>query len=89
MAAEAPQRKARVKLDETPETTALRAWRRERARSDGVPAFVVMHDSTLAVIAERRPRTQEELAEVPGIGPTKLGRYGDDLLAALAAVPAA
>ncbi len=89
MAAEAPQRKARVKLDETPETTALRAWRRERARSDGVPAFVVMHDSTLAVIAERRPQTQEELAAVPGIGPTKLDRYGDDLLAALAAVPAA
>jgi DNA helicase-2/ATP-dependent DNA helicase PcrA len=84
----APRGSANLPLAETPATGALRSWRSERAKADGVPAFVVMHDSTLAVIADRRPRTRGELAAVPGIGPAKLDRYGDDLLAALAAAPA-
>ncbi|MDQ4018839.1 MAG: HRDC domain-containing protein, partial [Actinomycetota bacterium] len=68
---------------------ALRRWRRERARVDGVPAYVVFHDRTLAEIVRRRPATRDELAAVVGIGPAKLDRYGDDVLAALAAAPAA
>jgi superfamily II DNA helicase RecQ len=49
-----------------------------------VPAYVVFHDSTLAEIAERKPRTLSELAGISGIGPTKLERYGEDVLRALA-----
>ena len=64
---------------------ALRKWRLERAKADGVPAYVVFHDSTLAAIAAQLPSSRHELAEVPGIGPTKLDRYGDDVLAALRA----
>ena len=64
---------------------ALREWRRDRAKADGVPAYVVFHDSTLAQIAERRPRDRSDLVEIPGIGPAKLERYADDLLAVLAA----
>jgi DNA helicase-2/ATP-dependent DNA helicase PcrA len=79
------RRAAKAPLAETATTSALRTWRRERAKADGVPAFVVLHDSTLAALADRRPRTSAELAAVPGIGPAKLDRYGDDLLAALAA----
>ena len=60
---------------------ALRAWRSERAKADGVPAYVVAHDSTLAAIAEARPRSLEFLALVKGLGPTKLDRYGHDILA--------
>jgi DNA helicase-2/ATP-dependent DNA helicase PcrA len=74
---------------ESPAHTALRRWRRERARADGVPAYVVFHDRTLAEIVRRRPATRDELAAVVGIGPAKLDRYGDDVLAALAAAPAA
>ena len=48
-----------------------------------------MHDTTLVAIAELRPSTKHELASVPGIGPAKLDRYGDDLLATLAAAEAA
>ena len=84
-----PARRVAVQVEETPAVAALRSWRRERARADGVPAYVVMHDSTLSVIATRRPRSRAELASVPGIGPAKLDRYGDDVLAALAAAPAA
>jgi DNA helicase-2/ATP-dependent DNA helicase PcrA len=62
---------------------ALKQWRLERARADDVPAYVVFHNSTLAEIAGRRPQTLRDLATVPGVGPAKLERYGDDVLIAL------
>jgi DNA helicase-2/ATP-dependent DNA helicase PcrA len=74
-----------VEVVETPVHAALRRWRRERALADGVPAFIVLHDRTLAAIAARRPASRSELAGIPGIGPAKLDRYGDDVLRALAA----
>ncbi len=64
----------------------LRAWRTRRAREDAVPAYVVLHDATLDELAARRPRSPGELAAVKGLGPAKLERYGDELLALLAAV---
>jgi DNA helicase-2/ATP-dependent DNA helicase PcrA len=69
--------------DLPPAFATLREWRRERAKADDVPAYVVFHDATLAEIAERQPRTLAELARVSGVGPAKLARYGDDVLAAL------
>jgi DNA helicase-2/ATP-dependent DNA helicase PcrA len=63
----------------------LKQWRFERAKADEVPAYIVFHNSTLEQIAERAPRTLSELAAVPGVGPTKLERYGEEVLAALAA----
>jgi DNA helicase-2/ATP-dependent DNA helicase PcrA len=66
-----------------PGFAALKDWRLERAKADDVPAYVVFHNATLAEIAERQPRTLAELALVPGVGPTKLERYGEEVLAAL------
>ena len=62
----------------------LRAWRSRRAREDGVPAYVVLHDATLNELASRRPMSPAELAAVKGLGPAKLDRYGDELLEVLA-----
>jgi len=62
----------------------LRAWRSRRAREDGVPAYVVLHDTTLHELAARRPGSAAELAVVKGLGPTKIERYGDELLDVLA-----
>jgi ATP-dependent DNA helicase RecQ len=62
----------------------LRAWRRERAQSDSVPAFVVFSNRTLEAIAARRPGSLEELAQVPGVGEHKLERYGDEVLEIIA-----
>jgi ATP-dependent DNA helicase RecQ len=59
---------------------ALRAWRAATARSMGVPAYVVFPDATLAEVARRRPRSEDDLREVKGIGPKKLESYGADLL---------
>ena len=64
---------------------ALKRWRLERASTDDLPAYIVFHNSTLAEIAGRRPRDLSELGSVPGVGPTKLERYGEDVLAVLAA----
>jgi DNA helicase-2/ATP-dependent DNA helicase PcrA len=62
----------------------LKAWRKERAVADGVPAYVVFHDATLAEIAKREPTTRDQLAEVAGVGPAKLDRYADDVLRVVA-----
>ena len=55
-------------------------WRRERARSDGVPAYVVADNKTLAAIAARRPADEAELLGVPGIGYRKIDMYGEEIL---------
>ena len=64
---------------------ALAAWRLRRARGEAVPAFHVFHNRVLAAIAGARPRNHTELAEISGVGPAKLERYGDDLLDVIAA----
>jgi ATP-dependent DNA helicase RecQ len=63
----------------------LRSWRLERSREDAVPAYVVFPDATLRELAALRPQTKDELAGVKGFGPVKVERYGEDLLAVLAA----
>jgi superfamily II DNA helicase RecQ len=69
----------------SPAFDGLRAWRTEIARRDKVPPYVVMSDAHLKGIADRRPATLAQLAACPGIGPLKLERYGEDILALLAA----
>jgi ATP-dependent DNA helicase RecQ len=58
----------------------LRAWRAETARHDGVPAYVIFHDATLAEIARNAPATLDELRPIPGLGARKLERFGEELL---------
>jgi ATP-dependent DNA helicase RecQ len=61
----------------------LRAWRAASAREQGVPAYVIFHDATLREIAMARPGSLAELAEVSGVGETKLAKYGEAILAVL------
>ncbi len=72
--------------DADPVFAALREWRTSTARYEGMPAYVIAHDSTLAAIAEARPATLAALRRVKGMGPTKLERYGDGILEVLAAI---
>ena len=76
-----PRTKVRRSDEDSPLVTALRAWRSARAKTDAVPAYVVAHDSTLLAIAEARPMSTAELRRVRGMGPAKLERYGDEILA--------
>lgn len=63
---------------------ALRAWRGEQAREQGVPAYVVFHDATLREIATQRPGTLGELGGIGGVGEKKLANYGEGILEVLA-----
>ena len=67
---------------------ALKSWRSRTAVDAGVPAYLVFHDRHLEAIAGRRPRSIRELAACPGVGPAKLDRYGDDILAIVEDHPA-
>jgi ATP-dependent DNA helicase RecQ len=77
------RRAAGVELDPTAQTlwTALRAWRLEEARRQELPPYVIFHDATLIEVARRRPVSLDTLAEIPGIGRSKLERYGTAVLA--------
>ncbi len=83
----APQR-ARAEPDAAAEVATddplyerLRSWRRERARSDGVPAYTIFLDRTLRELVAQRPRDRSALLAVWGLGDARVGRFGDELLA--------
>ena len=59
----------------------LKAWRLEQSREQAVPAYVILHDRTLAEIAASRPQDIDALGMISGIGAKKLERYGNALLA--------
>ena len=58
----------------------LKQWRSDTAREQGVPAYIVFNNRTLAAIAAQHPTSHDELLEVSGIGPAKAERYGDEIL---------
>jgi DNA helicase-2/ATP-dependent DNA helicase PcrA len=72
----------------TPLGESLREWRVGRARTDGVPPYVVFHDSVLQAIADARPETLGELSQISGVGPAKLERYGPEVLDLLSSAAA-
>jgi ATP-dependent DNA helicase RecQ len=59
---------------------ALKAKRLELAREQGVPPYVIFHDSTLLEIHNRKPQTLDEMGQISGIGQAKLQKYGDAFL---------
>ncbi|MEH0531755.1 DNA helicase RecQ [Streptomyces stelliscabiei] len=77
--------KAAVELSDelVPVFEALRAWRADQARDQGVPAYVIFHDATLREIAATAPTSVAELGTISGIGEKKLATYGEGVLAVL------
>jgi ATP-dependent DNA helicase RecQ len=62
----------------------LRAWRRELAKAQGMPPYVILHDATIDALCRARPRDLGGLLEVPGIGERKAERFGARILALIA-----
>jgi DNA helicase-2/ATP-dependent DNA helicase PcrA len=62
----------------------LKRWRTETAKAGAVPAYVIFHDATLEAVARTRPGSRAALLRVPGVGPVKATRFGDDVLALVA-----
>lgn len=82
------ERSARAKeafagANDDPLWQALKAKRLELAREQGVPPYVIFHDSTLLEIHNRKPQTLDEMGQISGIGQAKLQKYGDDFLGVL------
>ncbi|MEM9135382.1 MAG: ATP-dependent DNA helicase UvrD2 [Actinomycetota bacterium] len=74
------ERSAAGSPEEEARRAALTEWRLERCRTDGVPAYVVIDNATLDAIAAAAPVDLAQLGRIKGIGPTKLDRYGADIL---------
>ncbi|MFE7269295.1 DNA helicase RecQ [Streptomyces sp. NPDC057623] len=82
------ERKAKAAVAELPEELvpafeALRAWRAEQAREQGVPAYVIFHDATLREIVTVWPASVRELGGIGGVGEKKLATYGEGVLEVL------
>ena len=76
----ADKREVPAEIPDTALARELKSWRFERAKEIGKPAFVVFSNAALAGIAHLRPTTLTELMEVPGIGPSKLNAYGEEIV---------
>jgi DNA helicase-2/ATP-dependent DNA helicase PcrA len=79
----APKKKVRTKAPEAEDAELfgrLRAWRKVQAEAQSVPPYVVFSDATLVAIADAHPRSRDGLAQISGVGPTKLSRYAAPLL---------
>ncbi|MEQ1737962.1 MAG: HRDC domain-containing protein, partial [Rhodoglobus sp.] len=72
---------AELPVEAQPLFEALRAWRAEAARDQGVPAYIVFGDATLRGIALTRPSSLAELGTISGVGEKKLESYGEGVLA--------
>jgi ATP-dependent DNA helicase RecQ len=73
-------REAFAGANEDPLWLALKAKRIALAREQGVPPYVIFHDSTLMEILHRKPRTLHEMGQISGVGQAKLSKYGDEFL---------
>ena len=65
---------------EDPLWQALKSKRMELARAQGVPPYVIFHDSTLLEILNLKPKALDDLAKISGVGQAKLARYGNEFL---------
>jgi len=79
------ERSSRVKeayagANDDPLWLVLKAKRMELAKEQGVPPYVIFHDSTLLEILNQKPQTLDEMGRISGIGQAKLARYGDAFL---------
>lgn len=66
----------------------LRDWRKATAEQEGIPVYAVLTNELLAAIATKRPESAAQLREVEGVGEGKAGKYGEGVLAIVAAAAA-
>ncbi|MFH1181653.1 MAG: UvrD-helicase domain-containing protein [Candidatus Woesearchaeota archaeon] len=74
------EKKVVVKAQSNDLVARLKEWRRDTSRLLGVPAYVVLHDKTIIELAQQMPQTKEDLESIPGLGPMKIVKYGEDIL---------
>jgi superfamily II DNA helicase RecQ len=70
--------------EDMPLFNALRDWRNETSRRQGVPPYVICTNQQLAEIVSRKPANKNQLGQIEGIGKAKIAGYGDDIIALIA-----
>ena len=73
-----------MREEDTPLFESLRAWRTQRARTEAVPLYVILTNAQLATVASSRPQNLADLKKIPGLGPSRLERFGKEILGLLA-----
>lgn len=58
----------------------LKEWRNQKSKKENMPAYIIMHDSTIIDLVQKNPTTKEDLQDIRGLGPTKIMRYGEEIL---------
>jgi ATP-dependent DNA helicase RecQ len=76
-----------VKTEDVPLFNALRDWRSERCKRDGLPPYIICTNRQLAMIVNTRPESFAKLAQIDGIGKAKVEKYGEEILAVLLPQP--
>jgi ATP-dependent DNA helicase RecQ len=79
--------RTQVSAEELPLFNALRDWRTERSKREGVPPYVICTNRQFAAMVKARPQSLGKLAEIEGFGKAKLEKYGQDILALLTRTP--
>jgi superfamily II DNA helicase RecQ len=63
----------------------LKTWRLQRAQADGIPAYMIAHNSALETVAAKAPTTPQQLLALPGFGTRKVEAYAPDIIAIVTA----
>lgn len=77
---DATKQPAPIPPGEQPLVERLKHWRREKAAAMNLPPYIVLHNAVIEAIAEKMPRTRQELSEIRGIGANKLELFGDEII---------
>ena len=83
-ASTAPESTLELTVDAQTLADRIKAWRKAEAKRLGVPAYLVLNDRTIGALALARPRNPNQLLAVDGIGPAKVDKFGEPLLALIA-----
>ena len=77
-------KKAKVEIELSPEDEELfkilKSFRFKLSEKEGVPAYIIFHDSVLKFVAKQRPKTKEALLQIPGVGSKKYDKYGEEII---------
>ncbi len=80
-----PDPRAELQAEEKQAYDALRTWRAERAKAEGIPPYMIASNKQLATMIKMRARSLSALGRIEGIGEAKIAKYGEEILHLLAA----
>jgi hypothetical protein len=81
------RQKTKVSIQSDPLSGALKQWRLDKSREEKVPAYIIIHDRSIEALVNNRPSSLPALLKIYGIGPSKVDRYGEEILKIITIFP--